>query len=189
MEVFIVNRLTKILSTLLVVFIAVFSLASCGEKYDFFEDFYTAGATNLEEKHIFEVVTLDEVKKMKDDKESFVVFLGSSKYSEDVAAVNAIAYDAKNVNYDGKVYFLNLADFETVSAKAKLNETLDIKYDKAQGIVAVCYENGKLKFETTRPKLYPICDLFNIHGTDDNIQIDVHALAAYTFKYFPVKAK
>ena len=187
MEVFIVNKLMKILSTFLVVFISVLGLAACNEKYDFYEDFYTAGATNLTEDHIFEVITLDDAKAKIDAKESFVVFLGLSKYSEDVTAINAIAYDAANLNYDGKVYFINLADFKSVSSKAELNKALDIKYDSGSGLIAVCYKDGKLEFETTRPTKYEICQLFNIHGTEDNISIDIHALAAYTFENYPVK--
>ena len=181
------NKLVKILSTFLVVFISVLGLAACNEKYDFYEDFYTAGATNLTKDHIFEVITLDDAKKMKEDKESFVVFLGLSKYSEDVAAVNAIAYDAENLNYDGKVYFINLDDFKTVSSKSELNETLNIKYDSVSGIIAVCYDKGELLFETTRPTKYEECSLFNIHGTDDNPIMDIHALATYTFENYPVK--
>ena len=110
MEVFIVNKFSKILSTLLVVIISAFALASCkGEAYtnnDFYEEFFEAGATNLEKDHMFEMITANDVEAKRNNNENFIIYLGSSKQKQDVETINALVFDAKNTNYDGKVFFI-----------------------------------------------------------------------------------
>ena len=175
------KNLVKILSAFVVVMISIITLASC-DSYSFYEDWYQAGATVLEEDNVFKVVSLDEVKTMKEASESFMVFLGRSSDSKAVSEVNQIQFDADNMNYEGKIYFLNTGDYvETISGQKKINDTLGIKFeDSTSGIVVVCYEEGNVKFETTRPDNYAELELLKIEGV-----LTIQSLAYYAFTYYP----
>ena len=180
------NKINKILSTLAVVFISVFTLASCGSKEytnsDFYTEFYEAGATNLTEDHMFEMITADDVVAKREKNENFIVYLGTPSLANDVDTVNALAYDAKNTNYKGKIYFINLDLYEGNTKKAELNEKLGIKYDGNTTLLCVCYTAGetksKVEFSTTKlNSKYE--EMFTINGTKQ----DVHAIAAFTFLF------
>ena len=101
------NKFKKILSALAVT-IAFTTLASCGEN-SFYKEWHDAGAT-IEEENVFKELTVDEVVTKRDNKDSFIIFAGSSSKSGAISAVSDIQVQADSLDYNGYVYFVNTKD-------------------------------------------------------------------------------
>ncbi|MGM9969259.1 MAG: hypothetical protein ACI35S_02565 [Anaeroplasma sp.] len=177
------NKLFKVLTLLMVMIISLFTLVGCNSSDDFYKEWYEAGA-QIEKDNVFELITVDKAVEMKEAKESFIVFLGSSTNSTAVSEVTGIQYDADNMNYDGKLYFINTKEIiSSISKMKSINEKLNIKLESStSGLIAICYDGGVQKFETSRPN--GECDRFIFDGTDS---VSIRAVAVYAFEFYPVK--
>ena len=102
------NKFKKILSAVAVSICFMMGLASCTST-TFYQEWHEAGAT-IEEDNCFKALTADEVKEKRDNKESFVVFVGASTVEKAVTAVSQIQAQADATGYDGAVYFVNTKD-------------------------------------------------------------------------------
>lgn len=174
------TKFRKILSACAVAIAGICALASCGTT-SFYEEWKDAGAV-IEEDNCFKAVTPDEVKAMADKKESFVVFIGSSKNTTAVQLVSDIQEQADNLYYEGTVYFVNTKDIMSSTQSQKdARAALGTKElaDK-NGLVVACYKEGTLYFDTSNPG--DVTERFMVDGS-----LDFDALATYVFEYYPVK--
>lgn len=172
------TKFMKCLSILSVLVIGFMVLVGCNDSESFYERWTAAGA-EIEQDNVFKVVSVDDVVEMIDDDASFIVFVGSSTNTISVSSVSYIQNDADMMNYEGKVYFVDITDATGISARKNVNEKLGIDIDKTTDLIAACYVNGSQLFETSRPNSE--CDLFEFNGS-----ISIRTVAVYAFEYYPV---
>ncbi|RIA78283.1 hypothetical protein EI71_00233 [Anaeroplasma bactoclasticum] len=174
------NKFKKIISAL-AVSIAFGALASCSSS-SFYSEWKEAGA-EIEEENVFSLLTVDEVVAKREAKESFVIFAGSSLKSGAVSAVSEIQAAADNLDYTGKVYFVNTKDIlASISLKKEATQKLGVVEIDSSNLVAVCYHSGDVFFDTSSTYTDHY-DRFKISGS-----ISYNALAVYTFEYYKVEA-
>jgi len=144
-------KFIKALSALAFIFIGMCSLASCGGAYNFYEDFYQAGAT-IEKDHNFVVISVDKAKEMIDNGDDFVLFLGTSTESTHVTSVTTLQTEFDYFDFEGKVYFIDTTDILSSRKKiVDLSEKLSIKsLDTGTGLVVAEYKDGKQVFDTSK---------------------------------------
>ena len=184
------NKFKKILSALAVVICFGFGLASCNSN-SFYKEWKDAGAT-IEEDNCFKLLSVDDVVSKRENKESFIIFLGASAIGSTtnqtaVDLVSNIQAEADAVNYDGCVYFVNVKDAaknltegQAVKDKLGVNELLG----DSNGLVCVSYIKGDVYFDTSKAKKSIPDQLkrFVISGS-----ISFEALANYAFEYYKVE--
>lgn len=175
------NKFKKILSAL-AVSIAFTTLASCGEN-SFYKEWHDAGAT-IEEENVFKELTVDQVVTKRDNKDSFIIFCGSSSKSGAISAVSDIQVQADSLDYNGYVYFVNTKDIlSSISGKKNATDKLGVQEIDSSDLVVVCYKEGKVYFDTSSSEKYgDIYSRFNIDGS-----LSYNALACYAFEYYPVE--
>lgn len=150
------KKFVKILSLLAIVFVMTISLASCS--YNFFSEYNDNGAElDTEVDYSFEVLELDQVKSYRDNKKSFVLFIGTPSRETCVNQVKKICEQATNINYDGIFLYIDITDaLSSLSLHQEFDEKLGVKEidDSTYGLVAVCYDNGNVKWDTSNTSKY-----------------------------------
>ena len=190
------KKVFSLLAGLSAVTLGILSLASCSSS-SFYKDWSNAGA-DIDESVPFEYISFDDVKSKLQAKDSFLVMYGTPSDSTDVSNVQGICYDAYVTNQEAKIYFVNCEDaVSSVSRRDEYTKELKVyncltpsylNQDDSQeglnGLVAVLYENGTVTFDTSRAFKYAFCENFS---TFDSTRVDIHAVAAYSWEYYPVK--
>lgn len=179
MEVIIVNKVKKIFSALAVT-IVFSALASCGST-SFYSEWSEAGA-DIKEDNVFSVLSVDDVVKKRDNKDSFIIFAGSSSKSGARSAVEEIQAQADNLDYDGLVYFVNTKDIlSSISSKKEATTKLGVKEIDSSELVVVCYKEGAVFFDTSSSDSDHY-ERFKVNGS-----LSYNALATYAFDYYKVE--
>ncbi len=103
--------------------VMVLVMASCSE-YSFYKDFHDAGA-DIEEKNIFEIITLEEAKTKKESGETFVLLYGSSTSSSCVSLVTSLQAQAEYLgNTEATIYFLNSKEYDSTSKCREVKDAI-----------------------------------------------------------------
>ena len=150
------KKFVKILSLIAIVFVMTISLASCS--YDFFGEYNNNGAElDTDVKYSFEVLEIDQVKTYRDNKKDFVLFIGTPSKETCVNQVKKICEEATNINYTGVFLYVDVTDaLSSLSLHKEYVEKLGVLEidDITYGLVSVCYEAGKVKWDTSNTSKY-----------------------------------
>jgi len=151
-----VKKFAKILSLIAIVFVMTISLASCS--YNFFKEYNNNGAElSTDVDYSFEVLSIDQVKTYRDNKKSFVLFIGTPTREACVNQVKKICEQASNVNYKGVFLYVDVTDaLSSLSLHKEAVEKIGVKEidDLTYGLVSVCFEEGNVKWDTSNTSRY-----------------------------------
>ncbi|MBO5542076.1 MAG: hypothetical protein J5936_01450 [Acholeplasmatales bacterium] len=185
------KKFVKILSLIAIVFVMTLSLASCS--YNFFSEYNGQGAeiSTDDIKYSFEVLDADQVKTYKDDKKSFVLFIGTHTKETCVNQVKKICEEATNINYDGVFLYVDVTDaLSSLSLHKEYVEKLGVKEidDSTYGLVAACYDNGSVKWDTSNTSRYEKM-LTKFTSASDNVSsgISFRAITDYVKENYYLK--
>lgn len=138
------KNFVKILSLVAFAFIFVFSLQSCKKTDSFYNEFKDAGA-DIDKDNCFDVIKVSDAKQMKENNESFVLLLGTSKSSSCVNQITQIQEEVDYLGYEGSILFINIKNILKKSDDIKsAAKSLGIKSDsiKEGSLICVIYSNG-----------------------------------------------
>lgn len=173
------KKITKILTVLSVLFLFTWMLGSCSSQYDFYEDWHGAGA-DIEKENIFQTVSLDEAKQMKEDKKTFVLVYASSVANSSVSLITSLQAQAEYLNAkDATIYYLNSADYNTTSKSKEVNNAInmnDAGAFKDGTPVVMTFKKGIVDVDTSNPNLPKTKEFMK-----DSI-VQYSSLASYIFK-------
>lgn len=173
------KKLKKYIIPVIMGFIFIFSLASCGSN-SFYNEWHNAGA-EIEENNVFKSVTLDDVTSKINAKESFALFIGCKDDKDAVAAVSKIQYLATNVNYEGKINFLTVAK-DSTDKRRKVKEVVGLDYYESSSVSVAMFDDGELVIDSINKTHFSLNDNFIVNG-----EMNVLALAEYAFYNYPEK--
>jgi hypothetical protein len=180
----------KMIKRLALVMFAVFglvSLASCG-KYNFYKDWTEAGA-DLEKENIYEVLTLEEVQAKRDNKETFILVVGTSQSSTAVSSITMLQTQADYLGFEdaegnpGTIYFVDSTDYiETSTVRSKLTKALGIKKisnSTTSDLIVVTYVKGNVELDTSDDD----CEILEFLQSEYS-GLSMEAVAYYLFRNF-----
>jgi hypothetical protein len=185
-----------ILPFLFLVALLTFTLASCSSES--FGDKWIKAANDLAlgpdqdyfDEDYYKVISLDKAKKMIDEDETFLVLLGNRNNNDAIYnVILRIPYDAKNVGYEGKFYFIDTTSLLEDNKSSEITKKLGIKAaetDHTDGIVMVCYNDGKKNLDTSAYDPDKSGEEYNfLKGASGN-KIDIHAVVTFAIEYYPL---
>lgn len=117
----------KFISLFAVLLFGVWLLVGCSG-YNFYSKWTDAGAT-LPKDHIFTVVSLDEVQKKIESKETFALLYATTESTASVKVVTSLQTQATYLQVSDKtIFFLDAADYiETASARDEIRQKINMK--------------------------------------------------------------
>lgn len=185
------KKFVKILSLIAIVFVMTISLASCS--YDFFGKYNENGAElDTDVDYSFEVLEVDQVKNYRDNKKSFVLFIGTPTDENCVNQVKKICEEATNINYKGVFLYLDTTDaLSSISLHQEYSEKLGVKEidDVTYGLVAVCYNSGNVKWDTSNTNRYEkVLTKFTSSSNNVSSGISFRAITDYVKEYYPLNS-
>lgn len=145
------KKWTKVLTILSFAFIAMLMVVGCSKDYDFYKDWHEAGA-EIEKENIFEVISLDDAKKKKENNDVFVLVYASSMSDSvvnnmSVSLISSLQAQAEYLgNTDATIYFLDSKEFDTKEKRKTVRESLNM-HDALTGGDPVLLVYGKLGLE------------------------------------------
>jgi len=186
------KKIFKHLIALSIAFTLIFSFISCSSEKSFYQIWSAAGAT-IEEDNCFKTISYDEVKSKNNNKETYMLFIGNSADSKAVSDVTKIEGTKKLTNYTGKIYFFDITDYKKATEKQNIYDDIKVPVSEAAGVIAAFYKNGSLEYHTVYNSVnnefyyFEKIDMFITSGDKSTTsQIDIIAIAEYTFTYYPV---
>lgn len=185
------KKIVKFLSLIAIILIMGVSLTSCA--YDFYGDFNENGAEITENDNFkFQPVTVEDVKGYRDSKKSFILFVGNATNSSCVSNIKKIDEEATNLNYKGIILYLDVQEIlKSLSQHEETEKTLNVKSidDANYGIVAVCYDEGNVKWETSNTNKYGP-DLKKFADGSDNLttNISFRAITDYMIERYSIES-
>ena len=185
-----------ILPFLFLVALLTITLASCssesfGDKWIKAADSLTLGPNkDYFDEDYYKVISLNKAKDMIDDKETFLVLLGNRNNNDAIYnVILRIPYDAKNVGYEGKFYFIDTTSLLEDNKSSEITKKLGIKAaetDYTDGIVMVCYNNGKKNIDTSAYDPEKSGDNYDFLTGNSGNKIDIHAVVTFAIEYYPL---
>lgn len=185
------KKIFKFLSLIVIILIMGVSLTSCA--YDFYGDFNENGAEITENDNFkFQPVTVEDVKGYRDSKKSFILFVGSATNTSCVSNVKKIDEEATNLNYKGIILYLDVQEIlKSLSQHEEAVKTLGVKSidDATYGIVAVCYDEGNVKWETSNTLKYEK-ELLRFTSASKNVTsgISFRAITDYMIEKYTIES-
>jgi hypothetical protein len=185
-----------ILPFLFLVALLTITLASCssesfGDKWIKAADSLTLGPNkDYFDEDYYKVISLNKAKDMIDDKETFLVLLGNRNNNDAIYnVILRIPYDAQNVGYEGKFYFIDTTSLLEDNKSSEITKKLGIKAaetDYTDGIVMVCYNNGKKNIDTSAYDPEKSGDNYDFLTGNSGNKIDIHAVVTFAIEYYPL---
>ena len=175
------KSLKKIISAFVIALVFGLALTSCSG-YNFYKEFSEAGA-DIEKDHIFEVLTLEEVKTKIEADDTFVLVYGTA---ESVACVNVITSLQAQAEYLGAaektIYFMDATEYieggsgsrKEVKEAIKINDPLS---SKTASPIIIIYKNGKVDVDTSAVDSSKTKKFLNESGS-----VQYASLASYIFR-------
>lgn len=168
----------KFFTAVAVGIVLVFTLASC-KKTTFYSEWHGAGA-DIEEDNVFKYLSMDDVVEKKEANEQFIIFIGTSESSTACTLITNIQAQADSLDFDGDVYVVSVKDI--LGSISKMNEAKDTLGSHEinpgdNGLIAVCYKDNKVYFDTSNPT--DELNRFKIDGT-----VSFNSLAIYAFELY-----
>ena len=185
------KKFVKILSLIAIVFVMTISLASCS--YDFFGEYNEHEAElKTDVDYSFEVLTVDQVKNYRDNKKSFVLFMGTPEREACVTQVQRICEEAINLNYKGIFLYVDITEaLASLSLHKESVEKLGIKEidDATYGLVAVCYREGNVYWDTSNTTRYDKM-LTKFTSSSNNVEtgISFRAITDYVIENYSLES-
>lgn len=169
----------KVISMFVVV--ALIALTASCSKYNFYEVWTEAGA-EIEKEHIFEVLTLEEVKEKIENDETFALLYASAESSLAIPVVNTLAIQADYLDAAEKtIYFLDATDYIESSKSRKevreainMNDPMDALSDAP---VIITYVKGVVDIDTSYPTSTKTKKFISETGS-----VQYASLASYIFR-------
>ena len=185
-----------ILPFLFLVALLTITLASCssesfGDKWIKASDSLALGPNkDYFDEDYYKVISLNKAKDMIDDKETFLVLLGNRNNNDAIYnVILRIPYDAQNVGYEGKFYFIDTTSLLEDNKSSEITKKLGIKAaetDYTDGIVMVCYNNGKKNIDTSAYDPEKSGDSYDFLTGNSGNKIDIHAVVTFAIEYYPL---
>ena len=185
-----------VLPFLFLVALFTFVLASCSSES--FGDKWIKAANDLAigpnqdyfDEDYYKTISVNKAKNMIDDKETFLVLLGNRGNNDAVFnVILRIPYDAQEVAYEGKFYFIDTTDLLKDNKSSEITKKLGIKAaetDYTDGIVMVCYNKGKKNIDTSAYDPEKSGDTYDFLTGNTGNKIDIHAVVTYAIEYYPL---
>ena len=185
-----------VLPFLFLVALFTFVLASCSSES--FGDKWIKAANDLAigpnqdyfDEDYYKTISVNKAKNMIDDNETFLVLLGNRGNNDAVFnVILRIPYDAQEVAYEGKFYFIDTTDLLKDNKSSEITKKLGIKAaetDYTDGIVMVCYNNGKKNIDTSAYDPEKSGDTYDFLTGRAGNKIDIHAVVTYAIEYYPL---
>ncbi len=185
-----------ILPFLFLVALLTITLASCSSES--FGDKWIKAANSLAlgpnkdyfDEDYYKVISLNKAKDMIDDKETFLVLLGNRNNNDAIYnVILRIPYDAQNVGYEGKFYFIDTTSLLEDNKSSEITKKLGIKAaetDYTDGIVMVCYNNGKKNIDTSAYDPEKSGESYDFLTGNSGNKIDIHAVVTFAIEYYPL---
>lgn len=185
-----------ILPFLFLVAFLTLTLASCSSES--FGDKWIKVANDLAlgpnqdyfDENYYKVISLDKAEKMKNNNETFLVLLGNRNNNDAIYnVILRIPYDAQNVGYEGKFYFIDTTSLLEDNKSSEITKKLNIKAaetDYTDGIVMVCYNNGKKNIDTSAYDPKTSGEDYNFLKGSNASEIDIHAVVTFAIEYYPL---
>ncbi len=184
------KKFVKILSLLAIAFVMTISLASCS--YDFFGEYNEHEAElKTDVDYSFEVLTVDQVKNYRDNKKSFVLFMGTPERETCVTQVQRICEEAINLNYKGIFLYVDTTDMISPESQKEAREKLGVNdvSDTTYGLIAVCYREGSVYWDTTKKTTYKNMLLkFTSSSNDVETGISFRAITDYVIENYSLES-
>ncbi len=178
------KRIIKNLALIAILILGLFELTGC---YNFYNDFSKAGA-KIEKDNCFTAIELSKAKSKIDEKDTFVLVLGTSTNSTCVSRISLLQEQADYAEFDNTLYFISITEYcDTASGRKELRDTLGVKgYSNnltGSDIVIIAYTKGAITFDTSSKLTND-----SIKSFVENNNVNYYSLAAYIFNDFDFEA-